>query len=75
MRLLRPRHPVKTAARISKYILGVADELGKILTEYKVVVDKSTVPVGTAKLVKEAIAKHATVDFDVVSNPEFLREG
>ncbi len=58
-----------------KYILGVSDDIGKIITDYKVIVDKSTVPVGTSDRVKEAIAKNATVDFDVVSNPEFLREG
>ena len=58
-----------------KYILGVSDAIGKIITDYKVIVDKSTVPVGTSDKVKEAIAKNATVDFDVVSNPEFLREG
>lgn len=58
-----------------KYILGVADDIGKLIKDYKVIVDKSTVPVGTSDKVKAAIAKHATVDFDVVSNPEFLREG
>jgi UDPglucose 6-dehydrogenase len=60
-----------------KYVLGVAEELGKIFKpgDYKVVVDKSTVPVGTAEKVKEAIAKNPEADFDVVSNPEFLREG
>lgn len=58
-----------------KYILGVAEELGKIITEYKVIIDKSTVPVGTAQKVRQMMAKNATVDFDVVSNPEFLREG
>lgn len=58
-----------------KYILGVADDIGKLITSYKVIVDKSTVPVGTSDKVKETIAKHAKVDFDVVSNPEFLREG
>jgi UDPglucose 6-dehydrogenase len=57
------------------YILGVADNLGKIIKDYKVIVDKSTVPVGTADKVREAIAKHSKVEFDVVSNPEFLREG
>jgi UDPglucose 6-dehydrogenase len=58
-----------------KYILNVADELGPLLNQYVVIVDKSTVPVGTAELVRERIAKHATVEFSVVSNPEFLREG
>jgi UDPglucose 6-dehydrogenase len=58
-----------------KYILNVADELGPLLKQYVVIVDKSTVPVGTADLVRERIAKHATVEFSVVSNPEFLREG
>lgn len=58
-----------------KYILGVAEDIGKRIKDYKVIVDKSTVPVGTSDQVKATIAKHATVDFDVVSNPEFLREG
>ncbi len=58
-----------------KYILGVADQIGKLIKEYKVIVDKSTVPVGTSEKVRVAIAKHSNVDFDVVSNPEFLREG
>ncbi|WP_299883712.1 UDP-glucose/GDP-mannose dehydrogenase family protein [uncultured Lacinutrix sp.] len=58
-----------------KYILGVANDIGKLIKEYKVIVDKSTVPVGTSDKVKAAISKHANVDFDVVSNPEFLREG
>ncbi len=58
-----------------KYVLGVADEIGKLITEYRVIVDKSTVPVGTSEKVAAAIAKHASCEFDVVSNPEFLREG
>ena len=58
-----------------KYVLGVAEEIGKLIEEYKVIVDKSTVPVGTSEKVKEAIAKNAKCEFDVVSNPEFLREG
>lgn len=58
-----------------KYVLGVADEIGKKIASYKVIVDKSTVPVGTSEKVHAAIAKHANSDFDVVSNPEFLREG
>lgn len=58
-----------------KYILKVADDLGPLLKEYTVIVDKSTVPVGTSDKVRERIAQRAKVDFDVVSNPEFLREG
>ena len=61
--------------RDRSYVLGVADQLGRMITDYKVIVDKSTVPVGTAEKVTAAVAAHATVDFDVVSNPEFLREG
>ncbi|MDB5231823.1 MAG: UDP-glucose dehydrogenase [Chitinophagaceae bacterium] len=57
------------------YVLGVAKELGKILKEYKVIIDKSTVPVGTAEKVRAAIAENYKGEFDVVSNPEFLREG
>lgn len=56
-------------------VMKVADQLGKIITDYKVIVNKSTVPVGTAERVREAIAEHAQTEFDVVSNPEFLREG
>ena len=58
-----------------QYVLKVADELGGLLDHYTVIVDKSTVPVGTAAKVNQAIAKKAKVSFDVVSNPEFLREG
>jgi UDPglucose 6-dehydrogenase len=57
------------------YILKVADDLGKCIKDYKVIVDKSTVPVGTADKVRAAIAAHCPVAVDVVSNPEFLREG
>ncbi len=57
------------------YVLGVAEEIGKIINTYKVIVDKSTVPVGTAEKVHTIIAKNARCEFDVVSNPEFLREG
>ena len=58
-----------------KYVLGVADEIGRLIKSYKVIANKSTVPVGTADLVTESIAKNARCEFDVVSNPEFLREG
>ena len=73
--LALPTPPGEDGSADLKYILGVADDLGKIMTEYAVIVDKSTVPVGTAKKVTDAIKANSTVDFDVVSNPEFLREG
>lgn len=64
-----------------KYVLKVADDLGQLFRDepdlgFKVIVDKSTVPVGTSDRVRDAIKKHApNFDFDVCSNPEFLREG
>lgn len=73
--LALPTPPGEDGSADLSYILGVANDLGKIIKDYKVIVDKSTVPVGTADKVREAIAKHAKVEFDVVSNPEFLREG
>ncbi len=73
--LALPTPPGEDGSADLSYILGVAEQLGKIMTEYKVIVDKSTVPVGTAEKVRAVIAKNAKVDFDVVSNPEFLREG
>jgi len=57
------------------YVLNVSEEIGQKIKEYKVIVDKSTVPVGTAEKVHAVIAKNAQCEFDVVSNPEFLREG
>jgi len=57
------------------YVLNVAKEIGQKIKTYKVIVDKSTVPVGTAEKVNAIVAKNAACDFDVVSNPEFLREG
>lgn len=73
--LALPTPPGEDGSADLKYILGVADELGKIMTGYKVIVDKSTVPVGTAQKVHAAIAANYKGEFDVVSNPEFLREG
>jgi len=73
--LALPTPPGEDGSADLSYILGVANELGKIITDYKVIVDKSTVPVGTAEKVTAAIKQNAKVDFDVVSNPEFLREG
>ncbi|HEV2478174.1 MAG TPA: UDP-glucose/GDP-mannose dehydrogenase family protein [Puia sp.] len=73
--LALPTPPGEDGSADLKYILGVADQLGKILKDYKVIVDKSTVPVGTAEKVHAAIVKNYKGEFDVVSNPEFLREG
>ena len=63
-----------------QYVLGVADDIGKILKEsgtgdFKIIVNKSTVPVGTSEKVREMVEKHGVSNFDIVSNPEFLREG
>jgi UDPglucose 6-dehydrogenase len=73
--LALPTPPGEDGSADLKYVLGVAKDLGEIMTDYKVIVDKSTVPVGTAEKVHAAIAKSFVGDFDVVSNPEFLREG
>lgn len=73
--LALPTPPGEDGSADLSYVLGVAEELGHIMEKYAVIVDKSTVPVGTAELVTAAIAKNAKVEFDVVSNPEFLREG
>jgi len=58
-----------------KYVLQVAESIGKHMTGYRLVVDKSTVPVGTSRKVAAEIAKHTNHPFDVISNPEFLKEG
>lgn len=73
--LALPTPPGADGSADLKYILGAAADIGKLLTDYKVIVDKSTVPVGTAKKVFAAIRKYTQAEFDVVSNPEFLREG
>ncbi len=73
--LALPTPPGEDGSADLKYILQVANDLGPLLKDYTVLIDKSTVPVGTSELVRNAVAKNATVDFDVVSNPEFLREG
>lgn len=73
--LALPTPPGEDGSADLKYVLGVAKDLGNLITDYKVIVDKSTVPVGTAEKVHAAIAANAKVEFDVVSNPEFLREG
>jgi UDPglucose 6-dehydrogenase len=73
--LALPTPPGEDGSADLKYVLGVAEEIGKLLTNYKIIIDKSTVPVGTAEKVCAAIAKNYDGEFDVVSNPEFLREG
>ncbi len=74
--LALPTPPGEDGSADLRYILQVAEELGPLIKDYKVIVDKSTVPVGTAERVHAAIAKSASEElFDVVSNPEFLREG
>ncbi|HNR49621.1 MAG TPA: UDP-glucose/GDP-mannose dehydrogenase family protein [Bacteroidia bacterium] len=73
--LALPTPPGEDGSADLSYVLGVADQLGSLLTEYKIVINKSTVPVGTAEKVHDAIAKKYKGAFDVISNPEFLREG
>lgn len=74
--LALPTPPGEGGSADLQYILGVATDLGKIIKNYKVVVGKSTVPVGTSEKVSEALGKNLSEElFDVVSNPEFLREG
>ena len=63
-----------------QYVKAVANDVGKILKDnadgkYRIIVNKSTVPVGTAKVVEEIIQGHGAENFDIASNPEFLREG
>lgn len=73
--LALPTPPMEDGSADLQYVLGVAKEIGKIIKSYKVIVNKSTVPVGTADLVTAAIRENTSMEFDVCSNPEFLREG
>ncbi len=73
--LALPTPPGEDGSADLSYILHVANELGNIIEDYKIIIDKSTVPVGTADLVHSTISKKTKIEFDVVSNPEFLREG
>ena len=73
--LALPTPPGDDGSADLSYILSVAKDLGSILEDYKVIIDKSTVPVGTAEKVAKVIGEFSKIDFDVVSNPEFLREG
>ena len=73
--LALPTPPGEDGSADLQYILRVAEQLGHLIKDYKIIVNKSTVPVGTAEKVHAAILKNCTAEFDVVSNPEFLREG
>lgn len=73
--LALPTPPGEDGSADLSYVLGVASDIGKMMTEYKVIVNKSTVPVGTADKVRDVISSKTNIPFDVVSNPEFLREG
>lgn len=73
--LALPTPPGEDGSADLSYILRVSRQLGQMIKDYKVIVDKSTVPVGTSEKVRETIASLTEVPFDVVSNPEFLREG
>ncbi len=73
--LALPTPPGADGSADLQYILKVADDLGKMLSDYSIIIDKSTVPVGTADKVHAAISANYNGEFDVVSNPEFLREG
>lgn len=73
--LALPTPPGEDGSADLQYVLRVAEDLGPLLEDYTVLIDKSTVPVGTAEKVREKVAMAAQVEFDVVSNPEFLREG
>jgi UDPglucose 6-dehydrogenase len=73
--LALPTPPGEDGSADLKFILTVANDLGDLITDYCIVVNKSTVPVGTAEKVRDVISKKCKTDFDVVSNPEFLREG
>ncbi|WP_262150680.1 UDP-glucose dehydrogenase family protein [Chryseobacterium foetidum] len=73
--LALPTPPGEDGSADLSYVLKVANDIGEMMTEYKVIVNKSTVPVGTADRVRETISAKTDISFDVVSNPEFLREG
>ncbi|SKB81375.1 UDPglucose 6-dehydrogenase [Soonwooa buanensis] len=73
--LALPTPPGEDGSADLSYVLKVANDIGEMMTEYKVVVNKSTVPVGTADKVTAVITSKTDLPFDVVSNPEFLREG
>ncbi|MBK6444664.1 MAG: UDP-glucose/GDP-mannose dehydrogenase family protein [Bacteroidetes bacterium] len=73
--LALPTPPGEDGSADLKYVLQVAGQLGHLIKDYKIVINKSTVPIGTAERVRQVIGENCKVEFDVVSNPEFLREG
>ena len=73
--LALPTPPDEDGSADLSYVIGVANQIGELMTDYKVIVNKSTVPVGTADKVRITISAKTNIPFDVVSNPEFLREG
>ncbi len=73
--LALPTPPGDDGSADLSYVLGVSEEIGELIKEYKIIINKSTVPVGTAEKVTNVIKNKSNISFDVVSNPEFLREG
>ena len=73
--LALPTPPGEDGNADLQYVLRVSEEIGKLIEEYIIIVNKSTVPVGTSEKVRKVVEKSTRTDFDVVSNPEFLREG
>ena len=73
--LALPTPPDEDGSADLSYVIGVANQIGELMTDYKIIVNKSTVPVGTADKVRTTISAKTNIPFDVVSNPEFLREG
>jgi len=73
--LALPTPPNEDGSADLNYVIDVAEQLGSLISEYTIIVNKSTVPVGTTELVRNAISEKTQIEFDVVSNPEFLREG
>ncbi len=73
--LALPTPPSEDGSADLRHVLSVAEQIGKWLNGYRVIINKSTVPVGTADKVKNVVGRNAKYEFDVVSNPEFLKEG
>ncbi|NNM15190.1 MAG: UDP-glucose/GDP-mannose dehydrogenase family protein, partial [Bacteroidia bacterium] len=73
--LALPTPPGEDGSADLSYVTAVAEQIGPWIDRYKIIINKSTVPVGTAEIVWKAIKTNCSGEFDVVSNPEFLREG